>query len=157
MYLMGQFILDSTAEEVKDDMDFFRFPIIDPAMPIGEDAPTDGYFMSVNANNVDGGKELLSFMGSAEAQEVVVQELGRLAVNPDVDPSLYSPMQQKGIELIQGADLVVQFYDRDTTPEMADVGMNAMMAFWDDPYNDEALDELLAELEAARQEIFAEE
>lgn len=157
MYLMGQFILDSTAEEVKDDVDFFRFPIIDPAMPIGEDAPTDGYFMSVTANNVDGGKEFLAFMGSAEAQEVVVKELGRLAVNPDVDPALYNPMQQKGIELIQGADLVVQFYDRDTTPEMADVGMNAMMAFWDDPYNDEALDDLLAELEASRQEIFAEE
>jgi len=95
-------------------------------------------------------------MGGAEAQSVVVKELGRLAVNPDVDESLYSPMQQKGIELIKGADLVVQFYDRDTTPEMADIGMNAMMAFWEDPYNDEALDELLAELEAARQEIFAE-
>jgi multiple sugar transport system substrate-binding protein/raffinose/stachyose/melibiose transport system substrate-binding protein len=50
----------------------------------------------------------------------------------------------------------VQFYDRDTTPEMADVGMNAMMAFWDDPYNDALLDQLLADLEAARQEIFAE-
>jgi len=157
MYLMGQFILDSTAEEVKDDMDFFRFPIIDPAMPIGEDAPTDGYFMSVNALNVEGGKDFLAFMGGPEAQSVVVKELGRLAVHPDVDPSLYNPMQQKGIELIQGADLVVQFYDRDTTPEMADVGMNAMMAFWDDPYNDEALDDILAELEAARQEIFAEE
>ena len=157
MYLMGQFILDSTAEEIQDDVDFFRFPIIDPDMPIGEDAPTDGYFMSVNANNVDGGKEFLAFMGGAEAQSVVVEELGRLAVNPDVDASLYTPMQQKGLELINGADLVVQFYDRDTTPEMADVGMNGMMAFWDDPYNDEALDDILAELEAARQEIFAEE
>jgi ABC-type glycerol-3-phosphate transport system substrate-binding protein len=157
MYLMGQFILDSTAEEIQDDVDFFRFPIIDPDMPIGEDAPTDGYFMSVNANNVDGGKEFLAFMGSAEAQSIVVEELGRLAVNPDVDASLYTPMQQKGLELIKGADLVVQFYDRDTTPEMADVGMNGMMAFWDDPYNDEALDDILAELEAARQEIFAEE
>ncbi len=156
MYLMGQFILDSTAEEVQDDVDFFRFPIIDPDMPIGEDAPTDGYFMSVNANNVDGGKKFLAFMGSAEAQSVVVKELGRLAVNPDVDASLYTPMQQKGLDLIKGADLVVQFYDRDTTPEMADVGMNGMMAFWDDPYNDEALDDILAELEAARQEIFAE-
>ena len=149
MYLMGQFILDEVAEDVQPDMDFFRFPIIDPAVPIGEDAPTDGYFMSVNANNVEGGKEFLAFMGGAEAQSVVVKELGRLAVNPDVDAALYSPMQQKGVELIQGADLVVQFYDRDTTPEMADVGMNAMMAFWDDPYNDEILDELLAELEAS--------
>jgi multiple sugar transport system substrate-binding protein/raffinose/stachyose/melibiose transport system substrate-binding protein len=157
MYLMGQFILDSAAEEIADDIEFFRFPIIDPNMPIGEDAPTDGYFMSVNANNVDGGKDFLAFMGSAQAQSVVVEELGRLAVNPDVDPSLYTPMQQKGLELINGADLVVQFYDRDTTPEMADVGMNGMMAFWDDPYNDEALDDILAELEAARLEIFAEE
>jgi hypothetical protein len=65
-------------------------------------------------------------------------------------------MQLKGLELIKGADLVVQFYDRDTTPEMADVGMNAMMAFWDDPYNEALLDQLLADLEVTRQEIFAE-
>jgi multiple sugar transport system substrate-binding protein/raffinose/stachyose/melibiose transport system substrate-binding protein len=112
MYLMGQFILDSTAEEVKDDMDFFRFPIIDPAMPIGEDAPTDGYFMSVNANNVDGGKEFLSFMGSAEAQEVVVQELGRLAVNPDVDPSLYNPMRTGTYEVGEHTWEVLFYYAR---------------------------------------------
>jgi hypothetical protein len=34
--------------------------------------------------------------------------------------------------------------------------MNGMMAYWADPDNDAALDEILAELEAARQEIFAE-
>jgi multiple sugar transport system substrate-binding protein/raffinose/stachyose/melibiose transport system substrate-binding protein len=156
MYLMGVFILDEAAEEIRDDIDFFRFPIIDPAMPIGEDAPTDGYFMSVNALNVEGGKQFLAFLGSAEAQTLVVTELGRMAVNPDVDPALFTPMQQKGLELIKGADLVVQFYDRDTTPEMADLGMNAMMAFWDDPYNEALLDQLLADLEVARQEIFAE-
>ncbi len=156
MYLMGVFINDEAAEEIRDDIDFFRFPIIDPAMPIGEDAPTDGYFMSVNALNVEGGKEFLAFLGSAEAQTLVVTELGRMAVNPDVDPALFTPMQQKGLELIKGADLVVQFYDRDTTPEMADLGMNAMMAFWDDPYNEALLDQLLADLEVARQEIFAE-
>lgn len=157
MYLMGQFILDSTAEEVKDDVDFFRFPIIDPSQPIGEDAPTDGYFIAAQAQNPEGAKKFLAFLGSVEAQTLAVEKLGRLPVHSKVDQSLFTPMQQKGIELIQGADLVVQFYDRDTTPEMADVGMNAMMAFWDDPYNDEALDELLAELEASRQEIFAEE
>jgi multiple sugar transport system substrate-binding protein/raffinose/stachyose/melibiose transport system substrate-binding protein len=156
MYLMGVFINDEAAEEIRDDIDFFRFPIIDPAMPIGEDAPTDGYFMSVNALNVEGGKEFLAFLGSAEAQTLVVTELGRMAVNPDVDPALFTPMQQKGLEMINGADLVVQFYDRDTTPEMADVGMNAMMAFWDDPYNEALLDQLLADLEVARQEIFTE-
>jgi hypothetical protein len=56
--------------------------------------------------------------------------------------------------MIETADLVVQFYDRDTTPEMADVGMNSFMSFWDEP---EAIDDILEELEAARQEIFVEE
>ncbi len=154
MYLMGQFIMGTVAEDIQDDMDFFQFPIIDPDVPIGEDAPTDGFFMSVNAQNVEGGKNFLRFLGSAEAQTLMVQELGRLPVHADVDRSLFDPMQQKGIELIESADLVVQFYDRDTTPEMADVGMNGMMSYWDDP---EAIDDILEELEAARLEIFAEE
>ncbi len=154
MYLMGQFITDSVTEDVKDDLDFFRFPIIDPDMPIGEDAPTDGFFMSVNAQNVDGGKEFLKFLGGVEAQTVMVEELGRLPVHPDVDSGLFNEQQLKGIELIQGADVVLQFYDRDTTPEMADAGMNGMMAFWDEP---EAIDDILTDLEATRQEVFAEE
>jgi hypothetical protein len=58
------------------------------------------------------------------------------------------------LELIQRADFVAQFYDRDTTPEMADEGMNAMMEFWDNPDN---IDEILSRLEATRQEVFAEE
>ncbi len=154
MYLMGQFIMDSVAEEVQDDMDFFQFPIIDPDMPIGEDAPTDGFFMSVNAQNVDGGKDFLRFLGSVEAQTLMVEEMGRLPVHKGVDPSLFTPMQQKGLELIDKADLVVQFYDRDTTPEMADVGMNGLMSYWDDPT---LIDDVLAELEATRLEIFVEE
>lgn len=153
MYLMGQFIMDSVAEEVRDDVDFFRFPIIDPDMPIGEDAPTDGYFIAAQAKNPEGAKKFLAFMGGVEAQTIMVEELGRLPVHSGVDKDLFNPMQQKGIELIQGADLVVQFYDRDTTPEMADAGMNGMMAFWDDP---EAIGDILADLEATRQEVFAE-
>jgi len=154
MYLMGQFIMDTVAEDVKDDMDFFQFPIIDPDVPIGEDAPTDGWFMSVNAKNVEGGKEFLKFLGSVEAQTLMVEELGRLPVHTGVDKDLFDPMQQKGLDMINKADLVVQFYDRDTTPEMADVGMNGFMSFWDDP---SLAPDVMAELEAARQEIFAEE
>ena len=31
----------------QDDLDFFQFPIIDPSVPIAEEAPTDGFFASV--------------------------------------------------------------------------------------------------------------
>ncbi|HKK66044.1 MAG TPA: ABC transporter substrate-binding protein, partial [Clostridia bacterium] len=40
MYLMGDFIRDSYPEEDLEYLDFFRFPIIDPSVPVGEDAPT---------------------------------------------------------------------------------------------------------------------
>ncbi len=154
MYLMGDFIRDNLPEETVADLDFFRFPIIDPSMPIGEDAPTDGFFIAANSQNVENAKALLGHLGSVEVQTYNAVELGRLPTNGDVDRSIFTETQQKGMALIDGADFVAQFYDRDTTPEMADEGMNAMMAFWDDP---SLIDDLLADLEAARQEIFESE
>jgi len=154
MYLMGDFIRDSLPDDVEADMDFFRFPIIDSSVPIGEDAPTDGFFIAANSQHPEAAKEFLAYLGGVEYQTFFAEELGRLPTNNGVDRSLFNDAQQKGMELIDGADFVAQFYDRDTTPEMADEGMNAMMAFWDDP---DSIDVLLADLEAARLEIFAEE
>ncbi len=155
MYLMGDFIRDSYPDDVEaEQLDFFQFPIIDPAVPIGEDAPTDGYFISANSQNPEAAKEFLAFLGSAEVQEYFAEKVGRLATNNEVDMSLYSENQQKGIEMIQTADYVAQFYDRDTTPEMADEGMNGFMRFWDNP---DEIEDILANLEMSRQEIFTEE
>jgi ABC-type glycerol-3-phosphate transport system substrate-binding protein len=154
MYLMGDFIRDSLPDDVEADIDFFRFPIIDPSVPIGEDAPTDGYFLAKNAVHPEAAKLFLAYLGSVEVQTYNAEQLGRLPTNSGVDRSMFTETQQKGMALIDGADFVAQFYDRDTTPEMADEGMNAFMAFWDDP---DSIDILLADLEAARQEIFSEE
>ncbi len=154
MYLMGDFIRDSLPEETEAKLDFFRFPIIDPDVPIGEDAPTDGFLIPANAQHPEAAKEFLAFLGSVEYQTFFAEELGRLPTNYDVDRSIFNESQQKGLDLIEGADFVAQFYDRDTTPEMADEGMNAFMAFWDDP---DSIDTLLEDLEASRQEIFETE
>jgi multiple sugar transport system substrate-binding protein/raffinose/stachyose/melibiose transport system substrate-binding protein len=154
MYLMGGFIVDSYPDELEEDLDFFRFPVINPDVPIGEDAPTDGYFMAANAGNLAGGKEFLAYLGSKEVQQSTLDTLGRLPSRTDVDISNISAPIQKGIQLIQGADYIAQFYDRDTTPPMAEAGMNAMMRFWDDPSQ---IDQLLDELEQERQRILAEE
>jgi multiple sugar transport system substrate-binding protein/raffinose/stachyose/melibiose transport system substrate-binding protein len=137
-----------------DKIDFFQFPIIDPDVPIGEDAPTDGYFIAANAQHPEEAKEFLAYLGSLEGQQFFADSLGRLPTNMEVDTSGFTEQQLKGLDLIQRADFVAQFYDRDTTPEMADEGMNAMMEFWDNP---DDIDEILARLEATRQEIFAEE
>ncbi len=153
MYLMGDFIRDSYPAEKVEDIDFFRFPIIDPSVPVGEDAPTDGYFIPADVQNPEMAKDLLKFFGSAETQEFIAKELKRLVTNNDVDPSVYNANQQKGVELINGADYVAQFYDRDTTPEMADKGMNGFMEFW---ANTDKAEEILGRLEADRKDLFTE-
>ena len=148
MYLMGAFIIDSYPDEAENDLDFFRFPIIDPAMPIGEDAPTDGYFMAANAKNPEAGMKFLAHLGSKEIQQRLLDELKRLPTRTDVDISKAPEATQKGIKLIQSADYVAQFYDRDTTPPMAEAGMDGFMRFWDDP---SSIDQILEDLEAERQ------
>ncbi len=154
MYLMGDFIRDSYPDELEDDLGFFRFPIIDPEVPSGEDAPTDGFFIAANAQHEEAAKQFLAYLGGVEAQEYMIEELGRLGTHSGVDRDLYTPVQQEGVELIEGADFVAQFYDRDTTPEMADEGMNGFMQFWDNPGD---IDDILNQLETARQEIFEAE
>lgn len=154
MYLMGDFIRDSLPDEIEEDLGFFRFPIIDPSVPIGEDAPTDGFFIAANSQNAEAAKSFMAYLGSVEYQTYFAETLNRLPTNFDIDKSIFTESQQEGLELIEGADFVAQFYDRDTTPEMADEGMNAFMAFWDDP---DSIDELLVELDAARLEICAPE
>jgi len=153
MYLMGGFIRDSYPSEQVDDLDFFRFPVLDSSVPVGEDAPTDGYFIAANSQHPEAAKKLLAYFGSVEAQTYNAKELKRLATNSDVDLSIYNAVQQKGIKMIQSADFVAQFYDRDTTPEMADEGMNGMMEFWDHP---DRIDSILKRLETVRKEVFTE-
>ena len=157
MYLMGDFIRDqvrSTAPEMLEDLDFFQFPIINPDVAIGEDAPTDGWFMSANGSNPAGAQAFMTFLGSAEVQQLFLDELNRLPTRTDVDLSNLDELTQKGIGMIQSADSIAQFYDRDTTPEMADAGMDGFMEFWDNPAS---VEDILARLEEDRVRIAEEQ
>jgi multiple sugar transport system substrate-binding protein/raffinose/stachyose/melibiose transport system substrate-binding protein len=155
MYLMGDFIRDSFPKNLISDLDFFRFPIMDASIPVGEDAPTDGYFIAANSKNPEAAKKLLAYLGSKEAQQFTAKEVGRLPTNGLVDMSGFSASQQKGIAMINDSDFVAQFYDRDTTPEMANEGMDAMMEFWD-RHSAADIARICERLEEVRQEVFAE-
>jgi len=158
MYLMGDFIRDEARAnfpDLLDDLDYFQFPVINPDVPIGEDAPTDGWFLGGNGANPEGAQAFISFLGSAEVQQLFLDEMGRLPTRTDVDLSgIEDPLTIRGIELVQSADQVLQFYDRDTTPEMADAGMDAMMEFWDNPGD---IDEILEILDEDRVRIAEEQ
>jgi len=153
MYLMGQFILDVFPADARDSVDFFRFPIIDPDLPVGEDAPTDGYFVSANAANMENAKLFIEFLGSREVNEMWAREAGRLVPRTDLDPNIYPPATRKGLEeILRRADYVAQFYDRDTPEELAGRGMDAFVEFMANPG---ALDRILADLQREAERVFA--
>ncbi|RKX41205.1 MAG: carbohydrate ABC transporter substrate-binding protein [Thermotogae bacterium] len=149
MYLMGQFIKDVAPEEVKNDLDFFRFPIIDEKVGLYEDTPIDGFMIPAKAKHKEAAKFFLKFIASKEAQEFYAKSLGRLAANKNVPaPDAHA---EKGLKMILASDGVMQFYDRDTNPEMATVGMNGFVEFMVYPNN---IDKILENLEKARKRIF---
>jgi len=150
MYYMGQFIKDVAPAEVKDDLDFFRFPIIDSAVGLYEETPIDGFMIPANAPNKKGAIVFLKFIASKEAQEKFAKDLGRLAANVQVTPP--DEHANKGLAMIVASSGVAQFYDRDTNPEMAEVGMNAFIEFMQNPTR---ITSILNRLEQERKRIYS--
>lgn len=149
MYLMGQFIKDVAPKSVKDDLDFFRFPVINGNIGLYEDTPIDGFMIPAKAKNKEAAKIFLEFIASKDAQEYFASHLGRLAANKHVPaPDAHA---QKGLDMILASDGVMQFYDRDTNPEMATAGMNGFVEFMVYP---ERIDSILKNLENERKRIY---
>ncbi|WP_327232685.1 ABC transporter substrate-binding protein [Streptomyces sp. NBC_01317] len=112
---LGQQITD---EKLRDDIDFFPFPTIDPSF--GQDtveAPTDGFMLSRKPKNLDGSTKLLEFLGSAGAENLYMGvDPSNVAVNSGADTSTYNALQKKSAELIASAKHITQFADRDSDP-----------------------------------------
>ena len=127
----------------------FPFPDIDASLARGEDAPTDLYFIPSNAKNIENAKKFLAFASSAEALNAVQTATGMLSPHSGSDAPT-DRFMKAGAEML-AKSVTAQFYDRDTTPEMASAGMKGMVEFMLDP---SAIDDILEDLEDAREEIF---
>ncbi|MGP3953268.1 ABC transporter substrate-binding protein [Streptomyces sp. 7N604] len=141
----------------REDLDFFPFPEIDSAH--GQDAveaPIDGFLMAKKARNVEGGKDLLKYLASPEAELIYLKsDPNNVAVNESADTSSYNALQKKAAELVAGAKQISQFMDRDTRPDFASTVMiRAIQEFINNP-ND--IDGLVKDIERQKKDIFAAE
>ena len=118
-------------------------------MARGEDAPTDLMFMPANAQNKDNARKFLEFAAQAEIIEAIGKALQQLPTHKDA-ATLDDRFLEKGAKVL-AASKTAQFYDRDTTPEMASVGMQGFQDFMLNP--DDMMD-ILEELEEERARIF---
>jgi len=137
MFYLGSFVAtNSTDKTYLDDLDFFTFPELDPA--IGSDAldaPIDGFMMAAKPKNIEGSKQLLTDLGGTKAIETFLKGEGAsIAANAKADTSFYSTIQKKGAELVGSAKSIAQFLDRDTSPDFVkNVISDAFANFVADP------------------------
>src|SRR4051794_39603354 len=117
------------------DLDFFHYPAINPAH--GQDymdAPTDGFMLPKKAKNKDAAKEVLKYIGTADAEATYLKtDHWDVGVAKGLVAPSYNDIQKKSVEAIGSMKAVSQFMDRDTVPDMATAMIKLIQGFIDDP------------------------
>ncbi|MEA1911228.1 MAG: extracellular solute-binding protein, partial [Spirochaetota bacterium] len=139
MYLIGNFMIpDMESAGVVDNMGFFQFPIINPSVGVFEDAPTDTIHIPAKAKNIESAKLFMKFMSRPDIQGMMTDINGTLAANKNA-PAPDNRFREAGARMLGEADGLAQFYDRDTSPEMAKVGMEGFQEFMVYPDREDAI------------------
>ena len=125
MYMLGTFVSQQFTNPADlKDLDFFPYPAINPKWGQDSiDAPIDGLALTKKAKNVKEAKQLLSFVGSAAAENIYLKVDSQVGANKNVSKARYTPMQKKSAALIAGSKHIAQFLDRDTRPDFASTVM----------------------------------
>ncbi len=134
MLLTGTFFADAVPADSLDDLDFFKFPVIDPSVPDAEEAPTDGLFASSHTHNADAVMDFMTWMTTPTAQNLWTQTssgtvipANPLAKAPD------TPLVTKGKAMLAAATELTQFFNRDSTDALQNTANTALIDFIQNP------------------------
>ena len=154
MYLSGTFVTTYFPEDQRDDIDFFSVPVINDSVPTAEEAPTDGFFAAAGSDNHQGALDLLTYLASPESQQQYIEQSksANLPTSPDVDTSSFSPLVQKGIELLNNTEEITQFFNRDSSDALQATADTALTKFLAKP---ESMKSILDEWQTAAEGVFA--
>lgn len=152
MYLLAPFIVSMFPEDVRKNVEWFPFPTFDADMPIYEDAPTDSFHIPANAQNKEDARTFLRFAAQADVQTRLAGTMDMLPtnINASVKDDRFA---QGGFAQLSRAAGIMQFYDRDTDPGLARVGMQGFQEFMQNP---ERIEAILENIEAERARIYGD-
>lgn len=151
MYLIGNFFVpDLERAGVLDQVGFFQFPIINPEIGVFEDAPMESYHIPTGARNVEEAKLFIEFASRPDVLGDFANRVGNISPNRNSPPP-EDRFTRAGFDLLNDSDGLAQFYDRDTHPEMASIGMQGFQEFMVNP---DRLQEIRVRLDEERQSVF---
>ena len=150
MYLIGNFLVPNLPDDARDNIAYFPFPSITPNVGKFEDAPIDTLHIPARAKNKAAARKFLAFAARPAIQSAMNETLGQLPPHQDATVK-DDRFLQAGAKVLGAAEGLAQFYDRDTDPEMAKIGMKGFQEFMVKP---DRRDAILERLDKARQRIF---
>ena len=104
----------------------------------------------VSARNKEDATKFLAFVARSDVQEQINRALLQIPINRDAKVA-EDRFLALGRELLEEADALTQYFDRDTSEDLATVAMKGFQEFMVRP---DRLDEILEEIERARQRIY---
>lgn len=141
IYFQGSFVTTiSPFSDNTEDIGFFPFPETD-----GATGAVDYAIMPADTENLEEAQQLLEFLASAEAQEIMVQQGGFLAPHSDVPDSAYSAIDLQVLEFMRTVTVVSDLDDALGNP-FQQTFWDQLKSFWVTPDQTD-LDEMLQALQ----------
>jgi multiple sugar transport system substrate-binding protein len=137
MFLLGSFVGQQFTDPADHaDLDFFAYPSINEQFGQDSlDAPIDGFLLAKKPKNVTAAKQLLTFLGSAAAENTYLKtDSNDVGANKGANKASYTALQKKSAAMIASAKHIAQYMDRDTRPDFASTVMiPALQTFLNNP------------------------
>lgn len=150
MYLLGPYVRTSLPAEMHSNIGFFKFPVVDPNVPDYEELSVNGVGIPHGAKHKELAKKFLKFFAEKQNNYAFAKAGDVLPARIDVTIT-GDPYAEEQFELAKSAKGSSQFYDRDTDPDMAQVGMRGFQEFLQQP---DRVDAILERLESTRKRVF---
>lgn len=153
MYLLGAWAQPSVPADKLSDLGFFQFPMIDPSVPVAEEAPTDGFIASAKTTKPNLTKKFLDYVASADAQTQLAKGQQGSALPANVNATLnLDALSTQGKKMLESAKQITQFYNRDAGDAQQTPADTALTSFIAHPEN---LDQILKDWDAAAKKVRA--
>jgi multiple sugar transport system substrate-binding protein len=150
MMLIGNYIVAHFPADLREKMDFAPFPTIDPEVPRAEEAPMNSIHIPDRAKNKRDAKRFLAHLLRADVQGVLNQRLLLIPVNRKAELA-NDRFVAAGAALLDRAERLTQFFDRDTHE---DVALAAMKGFQEFMIRPDRLENAVEGAERARRRVY---
>jgi multiple sugar transport system substrate-binding protein len=152
MMLIGNYVVANFPSDVRERIDFAPFPEVRPGIGRFEDAPMNTVHIPARARNKEEAKRFMAFVLRPDVQETLNRAMLQIPVSARAQVA-DDRFLAKGRELLARADGLAQYFDRDTSEDLATIAMKGFQEFMLFPDRQDAV---LATIERARLRIYGE-